>query len=215
MAEIDDKLLKAERLAGEAQDPFSVGYGPTPYCFSANDIVRMYRLGAQKSDVDHIQTCDACSVRVQRFAEVMGQRAHAEVPAQQPRDWWRRLGWGSPAVPAAAHALLHVPTAWSVVGTRLGEPVRVQLVAGSIRHCSNVTVRVAGAVAGEVTNWSPGKEQFPTIELHDVKVSHDVLDALRNNYRVVQRVVVAFGDSAERPAVTATANVEFTRGSAA
>ena len=48
-----------------------------------------------------------------------------------------------------------------------------------------------------------------------MKVSRDVLDALRHNYRVVQRVVVAFGESAERPAVTETANVEFTRGSAA
>ena len=209
MAEIDDKVRRAEEQSDE-RDPFSSPYGPFPDCFSSNDIVRMYQLGALKRDVEHLGRCDACSVRIERFAQVMNQRAVARPVRPRLRD---RLGWGRVPTPVGSYVMVHVPPPSPVVGARIGEPLRVQLLAGgAIQSLRNVKVRVGGAVAGEIAGWSAGDERFPVIELTNVTVSADVLDALRRHARVTEQVVIDVGESLDRPQVTAMANVEFTRG---
>ena len=211
MAELIDKLLKAEALEGAQEDPFAPAVGPTPDCFSSNDVVRMFRLGASERDVDHIGLCGFCHERVEAFASVVGRQL-APSSSSWLSDMWGRIRSVQPGVPVGAHALVRVASACAVTGSRIVEPVRVQLVAGQVRKLHNVRVTVAGAISGEVVGWSSGAERFPVVEVRGVQASGDVLEALRHHKRITEKVVIEFGDTAEGGArVTATANVEFTR----
>ena len=211
MAETLDNLLKAEGLDGAGGDPFATRVGPTPDCFSANDVVRMFRLGALHRDMDHLRACGFCLERVEAFSKVVGKQL-ATTPNRSWLEGWRER-FSSTPMPTlvGAHVLVHIPSAYSIAGAAVVEPVRVQLVAGHIRNLRNVKVRLVGALTAEIPDWSSGNEQFPIVEMRNVKPSGDVLQALKRHNRVTKQVVIEVGESLDRPHFMATADVEFTR----
>jgi hypothetical protein len=207
MSEMVDKFLKIEELYGRGDDPFATRFGPTPDCFSSNDVVRMFQLGALRRDVDHVQDCDFCRERIEAFSRVMEKQL--KTAASRPRGWRRWLGQSAKPESVGAPALVHIPSAYAVTRSAVIERVRVQLVAGQVRSLQNVKVRLNGALSAEVPNWSSGNESFPVIEMSNVKPSGKVLEALKRHNRVTEQVVIEVGESLEHPQLTATADVVF------
>lgn len=205
-----DNLLKAEELYGPGEDPFLTRVGPTPDCFSSNDVVRMFRLGALERDVEHVRTCNFCRDRVEAFAKVMDRQLKA-VASGSRRGWKNWLGQAPGPASSRAPVLVHIPSAYAIAGSALVEPVRVQLVAGQVRNLRNVKVRLIGALSAEVPDWSSGSESFPVIEVSDVTPSVEVLKALKRHNRVTQQIVIEVGESLEQPRLTATADIVFTK----
>jgi hypothetical protein len=205
MSDTTDKLLKAEELEGAGADPFAEPIGPTPDCFSSNDVVRMFRLGALQRDVDHIRSCAVCRERVEAFSRVLGKPLEAAPARSSSRTAGERIRRRPVPSAAGAHALVHVPSEYAVSGSAVVEPVRVQLVAGPVSNLRNVKVRLNGALSAEVADWSSGGEEFPVLEVRNVKPSQEVLQGLKRHKRVTGRIVVQVGDS------TGTADVVFRR----
>src|SRR5262245_37759039 len=68
----DDLWQQIADLSGGRKNPFEDPYGPTPECFSDNDVVRMFQLGAERRGAVHLRRCDPCQTRVQAFAQLTG-----------------------------------------------------------------------------------------------------------------------------------------------
>ena len=59
----------ARRFPGGDKDPFEDAYGPTSACFSSNDVVRMFKLGATLRAREHFTGCTECRDRIGKQAE--------------------------------------------------------------------------------------------------------------------------------------------------
>jgi len=97
----NENWKRVAEIPGVKEDPFEVHYGPTPACLSANDIVRIFDLGALPVDMEHLQTCNACLEKVEK---------HSRVEQHKNRLKERRPGrfFSRPLEPVAQPALLFV-----------------------------------------------------------------------------------------------------------
>jgi hypothetical protein len=138
----------------------------------------------------------------------------AALTAAAQGNWLARLLGHGQGEPATAHALVHVTSACSVVDARLTGPASVQLVAGPVSDLKGVTVRIGGALRGEIIEWSSNGAGFQTIDLRSLKVSNEIVQNLKDHKQVKGQVTFeAVGDSSDKPGFTATAEVEFKRAS--
>lgn len=170
----------AKTGAGGEKDPFADPYGPTSNCFSANDLVRMFRLGAVQRDVDHLSDCAACRERVERFSRVAGG------------------------------ALLNfvkdpVPVIMASKGT--AEPVRVQLYAPLIAKSNYLTLQLDGSInAGSPDIHTEG--DWMEAIFSNARLSGEVLKHLKRHNRVTDQILLR-ATTADARQIIGTSNIEF------
>ena len=192
--EIWEKLYN---LAGGQKDPFDDPYGPTSQCFSANDIVRMFRLGALARDVDHLKACRACPERVKRYSLATG----AEMP--------EHVGMAAAAV-GACRALLHIPAAVPVIGTAEPEDIRVWITTGMASAYKGLSLQLEGAVVAEAVcpMAAPG-EAWAEVLFKSPRVSAKVLKQLKLHARVTDQVTLRAARPEMQQQIVGTSNIEF------
>jgi hypothetical protein len=210
------------KLPGGDKDPFEERYGPTPDCFSNNDIVRMFELGAEKRAAAHLETCDDCSERVDQFAEARGVATYmiaaaAAAPARKPGlfgSWF-----GPKPVPAVAsglagQALAYAPSACFVRNGTL-ENVKVQLLTKKWAELRDMKVYLCGSILEGsepiVVEQVKDVEGYPLIELHNVKASSNVMSTLKDHARLTQQIEVCVGTSPSDVRLVGRTNIELRR----
>ncbi len=188
-----------ERLYDPAGDKkiFDGRYGPTPQCFSANDIVRMFRLGALARDVDHLKACRACPDRVKRYSLATG----AEMP--------EHVGTADAAV-GPCRALLHIPVAVPVIGTGEAEAIRVWVTTGMASACKGLSLYLEGAVEAEaVCPMAVPGEDWAEVLFKGPRVSPEVLKQLKRHARVTEQVTLRAAKSELHKQIVGTSNIDF------
>ena len=202
-------------LEGGTRDPFADPYGPTPHCLSSNDVVRMFSLGAQAADVEHLGRCAPCRERVARYAAVTSQEL---VVASRAAGRWlpklaaRLSGKARRPATATAPALVHLPGVIGVAaGTGKVGRVRVQLIADPDTDFQNRSFHLDGAVTATAGRVSVNEgDAFPWVEFDNAVLSAGTVDALKRHRRVTERIAVR-GEAPERDALIGTADVELQR----
>ena len=202
-------------LEGGTRDPFADPYGPTPHCLSSNDVVRMFSLGAQAVDVEHLGRCAPCRERVARYAAVTSQEL--VVASRAAGRWLPRLaarlsGKARRPATATAPALVHLP---GVIGVAAGSGkvgrVRVQLIADPDTDFQNRSFHLDGAVTATAGRVLVNEgDAFPWVEFDNAVLSAGTADALKRHRRVTERIAVR-GEAPERDALVGTADVELQR----
>ena len=183
--------------AGGQKDPFADPYGPTSQCFSSNDIVRMFRLGALARDVDHLKACRACAERVRRYSLATG----AEVPD---------LLETTEAAAGACRALLHIPAAVPVIGTGEAEAIRVWVTTGMASECKGLSLYLEGAVEAEaVCPMAVPGEDWAEVLFNGSRVSPEVLKQLKRHARVTDQVTLRAAISELHKQIVGTSNIDF------
>lgn len=202
------------RLEGGIRDPFADPYGPTPHCFSSNDVVRMFSLGAQAADVNHLSQCAPCRERVNRYASVTSQELL--VPGRAAGRWLPRIAdrlARRPPPRKTAPVLMHVPDVIGVAsGTHAVGKVRVQLLADPAADLQDRQFELAGAVNATAGRVLVGEgEAFPWVEFDNAVLSVQAVNALRRHRRITDRILLS-GEAPARDAVVGTSDIELRRG---
>ena len=183
--------------AGGQKDPFADPYGPTSQCFSSNDIVRMFRLGALARDVDHLKACPACAERVRRDSLATG----AEVPD---------LLETTEVTVGACRALLHIPVAVSVIGSGEAEAIRVWVTAAIASACKGLSLHLEGAVEAEaVCPMTVPDGDWAEVLFQGSRVSPEVLKQLKRHARVTEQVTLRAASSELHKQIVGTSNIDF------
>jgi hypothetical protein len=200
-------------LEGGSRDPFEDPYGPSPHCFSSNDVVRMFSIGAQAADVDHLSQCAPCRQRVNRYASVTSQELL--VPARAAGRWLPRIGARlSRKEPRriTAPALVYMPEAIGVAaGSGHVGRVRVQLIADPDANLQGRNFHLEGAVTATAGRVLVGdNDAFPWVEFDNAVLSPDTVDALKRHHRITDRVSVR-AEAPEHDVVIGTTDVELHR----
>jgi len=202
------------QMPGGTKDPFQDPYGPTSECFSSNDVVRMFELGALSRDVSHLSRCKECRERVERFGEVtapeLAQSMYRSVP------WWRKASQGfrtpQPAFAALAspQTLVYVPTTCSVnLAQGSVDTIRMQLITRRVDDLRRCTLRLEGPVTANAGCLVAGSEPYPWVEFHNVQASDDVIRELRLHNRITELVFLKVGETEQRLCLKGTSNIEF------
>ena len=209
-------------LPGGRKDPFDDPYGPTEECLSDNDIVRMFRLGAETRAVHHLSSCKDCEARVEAFARVTGKEAaHAKPAAHaggiQAGSWFTGLFGGKPApadlfIAMTGRTLVYVPSECLVkLDDGKVASIRVQLITRNVDMLRKMNVYFKGPFSAESHAIVVDKLGYPSIELHNVKVSKDVVSGLKGHTRLTKQLEVRVGASANDVCLIGTSNVELRR----
>jgi hypothetical protein len=206
---------KLAKLSGGRKDPFADPYGPTEECFSANDLVRMFRLGALTRDVKHLTGCEVCRERIQRYAVATGLGTRVS----KLRNAWRSLptflsGWSRDSAVTAGRVptLVHVPATCFVDVDRgsLGT-VRVHLLTNTSTDVRNMTLRLEGPVtagkSGSVVDVDASG--FAVVEFYNVQASGKVLKELGYHTRITDQVVIRADAPDRRGQLVGTSNIEL------
>lgn len=195
---------------GGGKNPFDDPYGPTTDCLSSNDVVRMFRLGAESRVSDHLRACDSCMARIERFAQV---RQPAVAAAPSKGRWWQILPAAEPLpAPAFRPALVHVSSMCAVMQGRMAAPLRVEILTRDHDALKGMQVWLDGPIKGVAGELHFEKGAFPWLEIEHGLISPDVKDKLRKHQRFTDRLEIRVGPSAEKPRLVGRSNVAFTRG---
>ncbi len=192
-----DKWLKISELPGGVKDPFAEPYGPTENCFSSNDIVRMFRLGATRLDYEHFAKCGACEERIGKYAKVTEQ----PVPAKR----WNWFGRALPSSATAQKALIYSPAICMVDPRGFVQSIAGEVLTNVNPELQGMMVTLKGPVTGSVMPGWDGK----SFRLKNVKASPEVVEMLRDHRQYMQPVQLEFGKSASAPQLIAYCNLEF------
>jgi hypothetical protein len=210
--ELWERLLK---LPGGAKNPFTDPYGPTTECFSDNDVVRMLQLGAESRYVRHLSSCRDCESRVDAFVDVTDQQV-LQPRGHRPRGWVPFWSREKPALDRYAHmwarALVYIPSE-CVVKLKNGEveSIRVELITKQIEQLREMNVWLRGPVTADATQLVFNDAGYPSVILHKVKASKEVLQGLKNHNRLTKQLEVRVGETIDSPRLTGSSNIDFRR----
>jgi hypothetical protein len=198
---LDDVLKKIGQFPGGKKDPFADPYGPTSNCFSSNDIVRMFDLGATLRDREHFQACEACKERIVKHAEAM------QPPVTARRKRWFGVGEPVPAAGWAPLGLVYSPATCVVDQQGMVESIAIEILTKVSPELEGMEVTLNGPVVGSVVPEWKGNRFY----IRNVQVSSDVVRILREHRGYIQPAQLQFGASAGAPRLVVNCNLEFSR----
>lgn len=194
---IQDPWDVISRLPGGDKDPFDRTYGPTLDCFTSNDIVRMFSLGAAERDVAHLNRCRACKNRLDRFSNAK------TAPVTKPLAYGR---------PEPAKAVLYIPDAVPVSASNLvTEPFLITFAAPVDSASVDFNFRLEGAVSATAlaADAQRDKDGWVHVTFEKASISNEVAQNLSRHFSLTDQVtLVASSPGCD---LVGESNIDFVR----
>lgn len=204
-----DLLEKLAREPGGQADPFTTRYGPTPECLTSNDVVRMFELGVESHAAEHLSSCRACLLRVERY---MAGTQPVKATQQSRAGFWSYFPrWVPSPAPAFKPALLYVGQMAAIEPQGgLAEPLRVEFFAADAGRYLGMQCWVSGPIESAAGQVQVDERGVPYLEIRQGSVAGKLRDSLSRHVRAIERLEVRIGPSAENPRFVGRSNVAFT-----